>query len=88
LNYFKLNILAKQADLQNCYIKHNVLTIEFKPEKLPPKEKVLSFASKVEEDLRFDVAKGLKITISFDKNREYQKQFSEALQLLQLYVSS
>ena len=88
LNYFKLNILAKQADLQNCYIKHNVLTIEFKPEKLPPKEKVLSFASKVEEDLRFDVAKGLKITISFDKNREYQEQFSEALQLLQLYVSS
>ncbi len=46
LMYFKLNILAKQADLQNCYVRHNVLTMEFKLENLPPRDKVLSFTAK------------------------------------------
>jgi hypothetical protein len=87
-DYFKLNILAKQADLLNCYVRHNVLTIEFKPENLPPRDKVLSFAGKAPRVPRIDASKGLKITISLDDKKAYQDQFSEALELLQLYINS
>ena len=86
--YFKLNILAKQADLLNCHVRHHNLTLEFKPESLPPREKVLAFSSKVKQDLSFDAAKGLKVTISLDKDLAYRDQFAEALRLLELYVSS
>ncbi|MBW6514904.1 MAG: transcription-repair coupling factor [Candidatus Syntrophosphaera sp.] len=88
LMYFKLNILAKQADLLNCHVRHHTLTLEFKPENLPPRQKVLDFSSKVKQDLRFDAAKGLKLEIAFDKNLEYREQFAEALRLLELYVQS
>lgn len=88
LMYFKLNILAKQADLLNCHVRHHTLTLEFKPELLPPRDKVLRFSSKVKQELRFDAAKGLKVTISLDKNMAYRDQFAEALRLLDLYVQS
>lgn len=88
LMYFKLNILAKQADLQNCYVRHNVLTMEFKLENLPPRDKVLSFTAKAPGVLRIDASKGLKITISLDEKKKYQDQFSDALELLQLYINS
>ena len=86
--YFKLNILAKQADLQNCYVRHNVLTMEFKLENLPPRDKVLSFTAKAPSVLRIDASKGLKITISLDEKKKYQDQFADALELLQLYINS
>lgn len=87
LMYFKLNILAKKADLQNCHVRHNTLTLEFKPEKLPPKEKILAFSAKVKEELRFEAAKGLKVFITFDKSMEYREQFARALQLLEVFVA-
>ncbi len=88
LMYFKLNILAKQADLLNCHVRHHTLTLEFKPELLPPRDKVLAFSSKVKQELRFDAAKGLKVTISLDKNMAYRDQFAESLRLLELYVQA
>ena len=88
LMYFKLNILAKQADLQNCNVRHNVLTMEFKLENLPPRDKVLSFTAKAPGVLRIDASKGLKITISLDEKKKYQDQFADALELLQLYINS
>ncbi len=88
LMYFQLNILAKEADLINCHVRHHTLTLEFKPEKLPPREKVLAFSAKVQQELRFDAAKGLKITIALDKNMSYHDQFSEAIRLLGLFVGS
>ncbi len=88
LMYFRLNILAKQAKLVNCHVRHHTLTLEFKPEELPPREKVLAFSAKVKQELRFDAAKGLKVTIALDKNMEYRDQFNEALRLLALYIES
>jgi transcription-repair coupling factor (superfamily II helicase) len=88
LMYFKLNILAKQADLLNCHVRSHTLTMEFKPELLPPREKVLRFSSQVKQELRFDAAKGLRVTISLDKEMAYHDQFEEALRLLELYVQS
>ncbi len=87
LMYFKLNILSKQADLLNCHVRHHTLTLEFKPEHLPPREQVLAFAQKVKQELRFDAAKGLKITIALDKKMEYHDQFAEALRLLGIFVA-
>ena len=69
-------------------MRHHTLTLEFKPELLPPRDKVLRFSSKVKQELRFDAAKGLKVTISLDKNMAYRDQFAEALRLLDLYVQS
>jgi transcription-repair coupling factor (superfamily II helicase) len=86
LMYFKLNILSKKADLLNCHVRHNTLTLEFKPENLPPREKILVFASKVKQELRFDTAKGLKIYIALDSKMEYRKQFEESLQILEQYT--
>jgi transcription-repair coupling factor (superfamily II helicase) len=88
LMYFRLNILAKQADLLNCNVRHHTLTLEFKPENLPPRNRVLAFSAKVDQELRFDAAKGLKITIALDKKMEYRDQFAEAIRLLQVYVQS
>lgn len=42
----------------------------------------------MKQELRFDAAKGLKVTISLDKNMAYRDQFAEALRLLDLYVQS
>lgn len=88
LMYFKLNILAKQADLLNCHVRNHTLTLEFKPELLPPQNKVLVFSSKVKQQLRFDAAKGLKIIISMDKSLAYRDQFAEAIRLLEIFVQA
>jgi transcription-repair coupling factor (superfamily II helicase) len=88
LMYFKLNVLAKKANLLNCYVRHNTLTLEFKPENLPHRKKVLAFSAKVKQGVSFDAAKGLKLSIAFDKNLEYRQQFSEAIRLLDQYVQT
>ena len=88
LMYFKLNILAKQADLQNCYVRNHTFSLEFRADRLPSREKVLSFSARVKEPLGFDAARGLKVTVDFDKNLEYRQQFSRALELLALYIQS
>ncbi len=88
LMYFKLNILAKQAGLQNCHVRHNTLTMDFKADKLPPREKILGFGGKIDQHISFDAAKGLKLMISLDKDLEYKDQFSEALKLIETYINS
>ena len=88
LMYFKLNILSKQAGLQNCHVRHNTLTLEFRPDKLPAKEKILAFSAQVKYELRFEATKGLKIFISFPKEMEYREQFEQSLQLLEKFISA
>ncbi len=88
LMYFKLNVLSKQADLANCHVRHNTLTLEFKPDKLPAKQKVLAFTAKVKRDISFEAAKGLKLSIAFPKEMEYRDQFAEALTLLEEFTQS
>ncbi|MDP3114129.1 MAG: transcription-repair coupling factor [Candidatus Cloacimonadaceae bacterium] len=82
LMYFKLNILAKVIELQNCYVRSGTLALEFKADKMPPKESVLAFGAKVPHPMRFDTSKGLKISIDLDKKLSYREQFSLALNLL------
>ncbi len=88
LMYFRLNILAQQANLLNCHVRHHTLTLEFKPEQLPPRDKVLAFSARVKEELRFDTSKGLKLIIALDPQLSYRDQFNEALRLLQSFIDS
>jgi len=88
LMYFKLNILSKQAGLQNCHVRHNTLTLEFRPDKLPAKEKILAFSAQVKYELRFEATKGLKMFIYFPKEMEYREQFEQSLQLLEKFISA
>lgn len=88
LMYFKLNILAKQAELQNCQVRNNTLTMDFKSDKLPPREKILGFGGKIDQPISFDAAKGLKLMISLDKDLEYKEQFAQALQLIETYINT
>ncbi len=87
LNYFRLNILSQQANLLNCHVRHHTLTLEFKPQHLPPRDKILAFAAKVTQELRFETSKGLKVTIALDPKMEYRGQFAEALRLLGVFCS-
>jgi transcription-repair coupling factor (superfamily II helicase) len=88
LMYFKLNILAKKAELQNCHVRNNTFTLDFKPDRLPPRERVLAFISGMDLPLRFDTAKGLKLSIEFPKELDYRTQFSKAIELLGSYVGT
>ena len=88
LMYFKLNILAKQAELQNCQVRNNTLTMDFKTDKLPPREKLLGFGSKIDQHISFEATKGLKLMVSLDTDLDYRQQFAQALQLIETYINT
>jgi transcription-repair coupling factor (superfamily II helicase) len=85
--YFRMDIISSQAGLSNCFVRNHKLVMEFRPDKLPPKEKVLAFGSKVSQPLNFDVSKGLKITIELNRSLTYREQFSSALDILALFLA-
>lgn len=85
LLYFRMDILANQANLFACNVRNHRLVMEFRPDQLPPKEKVLQFSTKVKQPIHFDVAKGLKISIDLDKSKAYRSQFAEALSIVSTF---
>ncbi len=90
LQYFKLNILTKKANLQGCYVRNGKLSIEFKQDKLPEKTRILRFSSSLKYTFRIDVSKGFKIIIDLEKHAlmSYIEQFVLAIEILRDLVSA
>lgn len=82
LMYFRMDIISSRLGLTNCFVRNHKLVLEFSPDKLPPKEKVLSFGAKVDQPMHFDASRGLKIVIELDKSVSYRQQFTTALDIL------
>jgi len=82
LMYFRMDIISSRLGLSNCFVRNHKLVLEFHPDKLPPKDKVLAFGAKVDQSLHFDASRGLKITVELDKSQSYRDQFATALELL------
>ncbi|MDD2331571.1 MAG: helicase-related protein, partial [Candidatus Cloacimonetes bacterium] len=88
LLYFQLNLLSRKANLQNTHVRNGRLVLDFKSEALPPKERILSFCSQLEQAFKIDVSKGIKITIELDLHASYIEQFAKAIEILKGYVGS
>ena len=82
LNYFKLSHLTKRFFLKNCQVKHDTLSLEFDPKKMPNKQELLRFTSKIKQPLRFDAGKNLKLIVELDPGQSYIQQFETAIEIL------
>ncbi|PKN72531.1 MAG: transcription-repair coupling factor [Candidatus Cloacimonetes bacterium HGW-Cloacimonetes-3] len=82
LNYFKLSQLTKKHSLLNCHVKKDKLTMEFDPKKMPPKQELLRFTSKITLPVRFDAGKNLKLIVELDPEQSYIQQFETAIEIL------
>ncbi|HHV36778.1 MAG TPA: transcription-repair coupling factor [Candidatus Cloacimonetes bacterium] len=80
--YFKVDILAKQHELKTCTVKNNNLILEYYPDKMPPKEKILKLSSKISEPLSFDASRGLRVIVQLDKDLEPIYQFERTIEIL------
>jgi transcription-repair coupling factor (superfamily II helicase) len=82
LNYFKLSQLAKKLSLKNCQVKNACLILEFDAKKLPSKEQLMHFTAKIQQPMRFEAGKNLKIIIELDPETNYLQQFETAIEIL------
>lgn len=82
LNYFKLSQLTKMHSLLNCHVRKDKLIMEYDPKKMPPKQDLLRFTSKISQPLRFDAGKNLKLIIELDSEQSYIEQFETAIEIL------
>jgi transcription-repair coupling factor (superfamily II helicase) len=82
LNYFKLSQLTKKHSLLNCHVRKDKLIMEFDPKKMPPKQDLLRFTSRIVQPLRFDAGKNLKLIIDLDAEQSYIEQFETAIEIL------
>ena len=82
LLHFKLNILIKEKQMQNCNIRAGKLIIEFDPKALPTQQRVLKFCSGIQQSFRIDASKGIKIYIDLDQAMDYQARFELAVDIL------
>ncbi|MDY0152754.1 MAG: transcription-repair coupling factor, partial [Candidatus Cloacimonas sp.] len=82
LSYFKLSYLTKRFSLLNCNVKHDKLTMEFDPRKMPAKQELLRFTSHIKQPLRFDAGKNLKLIVELDTEQSYIQQFESAIEIL------
>jgi hypothetical protein len=56
--------------------------MEFDPRKMPPKQELLRFTSKISLPLRFDAAKNRKLIVELDPEQSYIQQFETAIEIL------
>jgi len=82
LNYFKLSQLAKKLSLKNCQVKNACLILEFDAKKLPSKEQLMHFTAKIQQPMRFEAGKNLKIIIELDPETNYLQQLETAIEIL------
>jgi len=87
LMFFKMDVMANQAQLVNCNVRNHTFTMEWRADQIPSKQKVLGFGSKIRQPLSFDTSKGLKISIEMDKQTSYREQFEAALGILREYLA-
>lgn len=82
LNYFRLNQLSQRFQLLKCQVKKDRLIMEFDQRKMPSKEELLRFTSRIDRPLRFDAGKNLKLIVELDPEQSYQEQFETAIEIL------
>lgn len=82
LNYFKLNQLTKKHALLNCQVKKDKLVMEFDPKRMPPKQELLRFTSRISLPVRFDAGKNLKLIVELNPEQSYIDQFETAIEIL------
>jgi len=88
LLWFRLKLLTTQSNLQNCQVRNELITIEFKETEMPPKKLLLALTANLKHPFRFDVTKGLKLIIELEKHArlDYMQQFEAAISILKTYV--
>jgi len=85
LNYFQLSQLAKKLSLTDCHVKHDSFIMEFDAKKLPSKEQLLHFTTKIKQPTRFEAGKNLKVIIDLDPEASYLQQFETAIEILKIW---
>jgi transcription-repair coupling factor (superfamily II helicase) len=86
LMFFKMDLMAKQAQLANCKVRNHTFTLEWRADQIPSKQKVLAFGARVALPMSFDTSKGLRIEIGMDRDHGYREQFETALGILKGYL--
>lgn len=84
LLFFKIDLLSKAKNLKNCTVKKGIMSLEYSAQHTPPKEEILRLSSLIDEPMRFEMGKGLKIIIELDKEMELLGQFERAIEILGL----
>lgn len=87
LMFFKMDVMANQAQLINCNVRNHTFTMEWRADQIPSKQKVLGFGAKVAQPMHFDTSKGLKISIEMDRALSYREQFEAALGILRGFLA-
>lgn len=86
LMFFKMDLMANQAQLANCKVRNHTFTLEWRADQIPSKQKVLAFGARVALPMSFDTSKGLRIEIGMDHDHGYREQFETALGILKGYL--
>jgi hypothetical protein len=59
--------------------------MEFDAKKLPSKEQLLHFTTKIKQPMRFEAGKNLKVIIDLDPEASYLQQFETAIEILKIW---